>query len=297
MPGQPELDLLNLFVSVAETQSFSLAAKRLGLPRSTVSRGIVRLEASLGTHLLHRTTHTVGLTTAGAALFERVAPLVSSLRQAVDSLPEQAESPSGTLRITAANDLGIGWLADVVPRFMARHSGVKVDVWLTNAFVDLVADGVDVALRISRGPLRDSSLVARKLTDLEAQLFAAPAYLARRGTPRSVEELAAHDRVVPRGWRDVKELAALSEGAHVRADDFFFAREVLRHGGGVGLLPSFVAQAALEDGSLVRVLPKFALPTGTLSLVHPRMAHVPAKVAAFKAFLLEQLAAKPLGAR
>lgn len=297
MPGQPELDLLNLFVAVAETQSFSLAAKRLGLPRSTVSRGIVRLEASLGTHLLHRTTHTVGLTTAGTALFERVAPLVVSLRQAVDSLPEQAESPSGTLRITAANDLGIGWLADVVPRFRARHPEVKVDVWLTNAFVDVVAEGVDVALRISRGPLRDSSLVARKLTDLEAQLFAAPAYLARRGHPRSIEELSSHDRVVPRGWKDVKALAPLSEGAHVRADDFFFAREVLRHGGGVGLLPSFVAQSALEDGSLVRVLPKFALPTGTLSLVHPRMAHVPAKVAVFKAFLLEQLAAKPLGAR
>lgn len=297
MPGQPELDLLNLFVAVAETQSFSLAAKRLGLPRSTVSRGIVRLEASLGTHLLHRTTHTVGLTTAGAALFERVAPLVASLRQAVDSLPEQAESPSGTLRITAANDLGIGWLAEIVPRFMARHPDVKVDVWLTNAFVDVVAEGVDVALRISRGPLRDSSLVARKLVDLEAQLFASPAYLARRGTPRTVEELAAHDRVLPRGWRDVKELAALSEGASLRADDFFFAREVLRHGGGVGLLPSFVAQAALADGSLVRVLPKFALPTGTLSLVHPRMAHVPAKVAAFKAFLLEQLVARPLAGR
>ena len=297
MPGQPELDLLNLFVAVAETQSFSLAAKRLGLPRSTVSRGIVRLEAGLGTHLLHRTTHTVGLTTAGTALFERVAPLVTSLRQAVESLPEQAESPSGTLRITAANDLGIGWLSDVIPRFMARHPDVKVDVWLTNAFVDLVAEGVDVALRISRGPLRDSSLVARKLTDLEALLFAAPAYLARRGTPRTVEELAGHDRVVPRGWRDVKELAAISEGASIRADDFFFAREVLRHGGGVGLLPSFVAQSALEDGSLVRVLPRFALPTGTLYLVHPRMAHVPAKVAAFKAFLLEQLAARALGAR
>jgi DNA-binding transcriptional LysR family regulator len=297
VPGQPELDLLNLFVAVAETQSFSLAAKRLGLPRSTVSRGIVRLEASLGTHLLHRTTHTVGLTTAGAALFERVAPLVASLRQAVDSLPEQAESPSGTLRITAANDLGIGWLADVVPRFMARHPEVKVDVWLTNAFVDLVAEGVDVALRISRGPMRDSSLVARKLTDLEAQLFAAPAYLARRGIPRSIEELASHDRVVPRGWRDVKELAPLSEGAHVRADDFFFAREVLRHGGGVGILPSFVAQPALEDGSLVRVLPRFMLPNGSLFLVHPRMAHVPAKVVAFKAFVLEQLAARPFFGR
>jgi DNA-binding transcriptional LysR family regulator len=297
VPGQPELDLLNLFVAVAETQSFSLAAKRLGLPRSTVSRGIVRLEASLGTHLLHRTTHTVGLTTAGTALFDRVAPLVTSLRQAVDSLPEQAESPSGTLRITAANDVGFGWLSDVVPRFMARHPQVKVDVWLTNAFVDLVAEGVDVALRISRGPLRDSSLVARKLTDLEAQLFAAPAYLSRRGTPRSLEELSGHDRVVPRGWRDTELLAMLSEGASLRADDFFFAREVLRQGAGVGILPSFVAQPALEDGSLVRVLSKFALPTGALYVVHPRMTHVPAKVAAFKAFLLEQHAVRPLSAR
>lgn len=293
----PELDLLQLFVAVAETSSFSLAGKRLGLPRSTVSRGIVRLEASLGAHLLHRTTHTVGLTTAGAALFERVAPLVSALREAVDSLPEQGEAPSGTLRVTAANDLGTAWLAEVVPAFMARHPDVKVDVWLTNAFVDVVAEGVDLALRIARGPLRDSTLVARKLTDLEAQLFASPAYLARRGTPRTVEELAAHDRVMPRGFKDVKELRPLADGARVQADDFFFALELLRRGAGVGMLPSFVAQRALEDGSLVRVVPRFGMKNGTLHLVHPRMAHVPAKVTAFKAFVLEQLAARPLGPR
>ena len=293
----PELDLLQLFVAVAETSSFSLAGKRLGLPRSTVSRGIVRLEASLGAHLLHRTTHTVGLTTAGAALLQRVAPLVAGLREAVETLPEQGEAPSGTLRITAANDLGTAWLADVVPAFMARHPDVRVEAWLTNAYVDVVAEGVDLALRIARGPLRDSTLVARKLTDLEAQLFASPAYLARRGTPRTIEELSAHDRVMPRGFEDLKELQPLSAGARVLADDFSFSLELLRRGAGVGMLPSFVALRALEDGSLVRVVPRFGLKNGTLHLVHPRMAHVPAKVAVFKAFLLEQLAARPLGPR
>ena len=293
----PELDLLQLFVAVAETSSFSLAGKRLGLPRSTVSRGIVRLEASLGAHLLHRTTHTVGLTTAGAALLQRVAPLVAGLREAVETLPEQGEAPSGTLRITAANDLGTAWLADVVPAFMARHPDVRVEAWLTNAYVDVVAEGVDLALRIARGPLRDSTLVARKLTDLEAQLFASPAYLARRGTPRTIEELSAHDRVMPRGFKDLKELQPLSAGARVLADDFSFSLELLRRGAGVGMLPSFVALRALEDGSLVRVVPRFGLKNGTLHLVHPRMAHAPAKVAVFKAFLLEQLAARPLGPR
>ena len=126
MGGTPSLDLLGMFVAVAESASFSAAAKKLGLPKSSVSRGIARLEAELDTQLLHRTTHAVGLTTSGTALFERVAPLVASLRQAVGSLPEEKETPSGVLRVTLGPELG------TATRGCASRSGSRTTSWTSS---------------------------------------------------------------------------------------------------------------------------------------------------------------------
>lgn len=292
-----ELDLLNVFVAVAETGSFSDAAERLAMPKSSVSRGIARLEASLGAQLLHRTTRNVGLTTAGAALFERVSPLVASLRAAVGSLPEQQEAPSGTLRVSTATDLATAWLGELLPRFTLRHPDVQLDVRLSNEFVDLVREGYDVALRISTKPLRDSTLVARRLATLELQLFASPAYLARRGTPRTLEDLEQHDFVGPPRARIPPGLRLPKGNPRIATNELSFVREVLQGGGGVGFLPTFLAHDALADGTLVRVVPKYALATGTLYFVHPQMQHVPAKITAFRDFLVEQLALRPLAAR
>jgi DNA-binding transcriptional LysR family regulator len=300
--GTTDLSLLTLFVAVAETSNFSRAAERVGMPKSSVSRGVARLEAILGQQLFYRTTRRVTLTTAGKVLYERAASHLVALRQAMGTLSEQPEPLSGTLRVTAPNDLGIGFLADLVARFCARYPEIRVEVGLTIRSVDLVGEGFDVALRVA-GRLRDSTLVIRKVSRVEGQLFASPGYLERWGTPRELSELADHatvrhrevDREIRR--RDRMGLSPKGLRPRILADDYLFVRDVVRADGGIGLLPSFLAWDDLAAGTLVRVLPEFWVPQGTLYLVHPAARIVPRKVVAFRDFVLERLATRPLAPR
>ncbi|RYZ39343.1 MAG: LysR family transcriptional regulator [Myxococcaceae bacterium] len=291
-----DLNLLNLFVAVAETNSFTEAARRVGLPKSSVSRGVARLEASLGTQLIHRTTRHVSLSTAGLALYERTASLLDSLNKAVGTLPERTEEPSGELRLTAPHDIGATFLPEVLARFIVRYPQVRIDCRLTNRQVDMVAEGFDVALRASGGKLADSSLRMRKLGTLDLQLFASPSYLARRGVPRAPEDLAQHDLIVYRGLKHLAELGLTEKNAHVLADDMVFLREAAKAGAGIAPLPSFLALADLTAGQLVRVLPRYSQLSTTLTLLHPRAQHVPRKVSAFRDFLIDYLQARPLSA-
>jgi DNA-binding transcriptional LysR family regulator len=296
--GTDDLSQLALFVAVAEARSFTRAADRARVPKSSASRGIARLEASLGHQLFYRTTRRVTLTSAGTALYERVAPHLAALRGSLGTLPEAREEPSGVLRVTAPNDLGVSFLADLAVGFCARFPAVRIEARLTVQTVDLVAEGIDVALRAAPR-LKDSSLVARRLCAIEGQLFAAPGYLARHGTPRSTAELAAHDLTQFRGrtWPEVETRGAPRERpARIVGDDYGFVREVLRSGGGIGLLPSFLATDDLRAGSLVRVLPRVSISQGALFLVQPAARHVPRRVGAFRDFVLERLASRPLTA-
>jgi DNA-binding transcriptional LysR family regulator len=297
-----DLSRLNIFVAVAEAASFSGAGSRMAVPKATVSRAIARLETDLGQQLFYRTTRRVTLTRAGRTLYKRVTPQIEALRQAVDTLAEKQEQPSGILRITAPNDLGTSFLADLAARFSARYPAVRLDVELTSRHVDLVAEGFDVALRAA-ARLADSSLIARKLSSIDVQLFASPSYLARRGTPRTARQLDGHDMVQFRSFRGPLRLRSLGHSVvckldvRIVADDLSFVREALRAGAGMGLLPSFLARDDLASGTLVRVLPRYAAPQAGLYLVHPAARHVPSRVIAFRDFVVERLASQPLEPR
>jgi len=289
-----KLDLLTVFEAVARTSSFSAAAKELRLPKSSVSRAVARLEAEIGVQLLFRTTRQVSPSAAGAALHERVAPLLRQLRSAVGSLPEREEEPSGELRVTAPVDLGVLFLADVVTRYTARYPSVSVSLHLTGRVVDLVGEGFDVGLRVA-AKLRDSTLVVRRAAPIVVQLFASPLYLARRGTPRTEAELAGHDWVVFRSGPQKLRIAPPREAVGVEphgrivADDLLFVRDAVRAGAGLGLLPSFVAEPDVLSGALVRVLPRTERTSGYLHIVTPAAKQVPRKVTAFRDLVLELL--------
>lgn len=289
---KPGVDLnhLPLFVAVAETGSMSDTARRLGVPKSSVSRGVAALEAALGVQLFHRTTRKVTLTTAGTAFLERARRALALVREATETLPEQEAEPSGVLRLTAPVDLGLTLLADVVAQFQARYPGVRLDVRLSNREEDLVAEGFDLALRIARR-LKDSTLVARRLGTLEFRLYASPAYLARRPAPRSLEELDEH------GWLAMRGVTLLAPAPEpvLLTDDMTFLLQATRAGVGVAALPAFLAQPEVSAGRLARVLPRWGAPGGGLWLVHPKTAHPPRKVTAFRDFLVEFLATRPLG--
>ncbi|WAS99341.1 LysR family transcriptional regulator [Nannocystis punicea] len=296
-----DLDRLARFVAVVDTASFSAAARRLGLPKSSISRGIVGLEQAMGVRLLHRTTRRVAVTTAGAALYERTAPLVAALQRSLAELPEREEQPSGRLRVTATVDFGAAVLADIVARFVARYPSVEVDMRLANNVVDLVAESIDVAFRIARRPLGDASFTARKLGTIDVQLYASPAYLARRGTPRNQRELAGHAWVAYRGGPALRldgpgEAFVLKPSGPIVCDDMSFARQALRAGVGLGILPNFYAEPDVAAGLLVRVLPRWTTQTGALWLMCAGGKHLPRKVSAFREFVIEALRSGPFAA-
>jgi DNA-binding transcriptional LysR family regulator len=297
-----DLNLLTVFEAVARTTSFSTAARELHLPRSSVSRAIARLESELGVQLLFRTTRQVTLSAVGTTLYDRVVPHLGSVKAALGELPEREEQPSGELRVTAPMDLGLLFLPEVVVRYTARYPAVSVSLALTSQMVDLVAEGIDVALRVSP-PLKDSTLVARPVATLVLQLVASPLYLARRGTPRTEADLDGHDWVLfeaaarkvrlngPRGPVEV-----VPHG-RIQCDDMLFVRNVLRAGAGIGLLPAFVADPEVAGGSLVRVLPRYEQLGGRLYVVSPAARHVPRRVVAFRDLVFEVLKLRPLGTR
>lgn len=286
-----DLNLLSVFEAVARTSSFSAAARELEIPKSSASRSVARLEDVLGVQLLFRTTRQVSLTAAGTELFDRVTPLLRSMKGAVAGLPEREEVPTGTLKVTAPVDLGVVFLAELVTRYTARYPGVAVDLHLTGRVVDLVGEGFDVALRVATR-LEDSSLVVRRAAPVLLQLFASPVYLARRGPPRSEAELDAHDWVLFRGGPQQLRVGGQRPGGgppRIACDDLLFARDAVRAGAGIALLPTFLAEPDVLAGQLVRVLPRLERLAGSLYVVTPAARHVPRKVAAFRDLVVETL--------
>ena len=189
--GMENLTGMLAFVRAAEARSFTVAARRLGISPSGVSKAISRLEASFQVRLLHRTSRSVTMTPEGAAFYERCRQIVSELEDAEQLLSAAREIPRGRLRMTMPLSLGRLHLARLVPEFLQRYPEVTVEVSATDRIVDLVEEGFDVAVRLGQPP--DSRLVARQLIGGAFVTCAAPAYLKRHGTPRAPEDLARHN--------------------------------------------------------------------------------------------------------
>lgn len=285
----PDYQLLATFVAVAEYASFSKAAQKLGVGKGTVSRSIARLEEELGTELLHRNTHQVSLSTAGTALYERTAPHFAALQKAIIGLPELDEEPAGLLRITAPHDFGAIILPSIVASFALRYPQVRFDIRLTQENVDLVNDGYDLAIRVVVEPLKDSTLMARRLGAKSPHFYAAPSYIARRGKPKFIGE-ERHTWVLHHAA--MRFLKIPTEVAQFVANDFLLVRDLLRDGVGVGLLPDFVARSYVQD-KLLETITLTDIPemVGQWVLLYPSSGQIPKKVAAFRDYLVEAMRA------
>ncbi len=278
-----DYDLFAIFVAVADESSFTKAARRLGIGKGTVSRAIAALEEAARVELVHRTTHQVSLSTAGTALYERTAPHLVALGLALSKLPERADLPSGELRLTAPHDFGAILLPELLTQFALRCPEVTFDVRLSNARVDLVAEGFDLGIRVAADGLKDSTLTARRLGGTTIGYYTSPSYLARRGEPREIGD-PRHD------WAMFSSLLKRKTfRPHFRSDDFLLLRELLRHGAGVGVLPAFVADEYITSGELRPVLPSESRRVGAYHLVYPSSGQVPRKVTAFRDFAIDRL--------
>lgn len=295
-----DLNLLRTFIAVVEQGSLSAAAARLDVPVSTVSRAITRLEEDLGAQLLVRTTRRLSQTTAGRALYQRVGPLLASLGEELERLASDTEGPVGDLRITAPVEFGTHYLAEAVGNFLTRYPGVKLHMHLTNDVIDLVKDEIDLAIRFASASLKDSSLLASKLADLASGVYASPAYLARKGTPRTPRDLHDHEWVVfsritgPLSFGHGRARVEVTPTGRIASSEILFVRELVREGAGIGFLPEFLALDDQAKGTLVRVVPQASIRMGAIWLMRPAARHVPAAVAAFRDFITAYMQTRPL---
>lgn len=286
------MNLLPLFVAVAETESISAAARALGLPKSSISRGVSALEKSLGVQLFHRSTRRVVLSNAGRGFFYKAKPLSLSLQDLTAGFGENKNEPAGELRLSAPMDIALAWLNDAAADFMRRYPAVRIELRPSNQFVDLAKEGFDAALRVA-GKLTDSALMVRKLSDLEMGMYAARTYLAAHGEPRTLDDLGSHDWVL---LPHQKVPGPVRGGAKPRmvTDDIMCAYGAIRNGVGIGIIPSFLAQSDVLAGHVTRVLPRWKGAVRHLFFVHPFGRQAPLKVTALRDFVIEYLALHPL---
>ena len=275
---------LETFVAVVEHGSFTAAAHALGITVTVVSRRIRGLERRLNTRLLNRTTRRVSVTEAGARYHADVRPALEALRDSEARLQQLSSEPSGELRVAAPMSFGIRRLGPLLAQFAAAHPRLRVRLELDDRMVDIVAQGMDLALRI--GHLDDSSLVARPILPIPMLLCAAPAYLERHGTPRQAADLTEHVCLhysIP-GQREAWTLREMGRSVTVQVRGGFCSNngDVLCQaavaGLGVVLLPEFIVGQDLAAGTLLPLAPGLSAPSVTLYGLYPSRQFVPVKV-------------------
>ncbi len=290
-------DLL-IFARVAELGSFSRAADRIGLPKSTVSRRVAGLEHRLGERLLLRTTRRQMLTEFGAQLLEHARQVVAEV-DAVAALSERRQTaPSGRLRVSMPGDFAQLLLADAIAAFVALHPGIELELDLSPRRVDLLGEVFDLAVRM--GPLADDRLLAaRALRVFTSGLYASPGYLAEFGQPATPHDLAGHRAIRLLGGSGEAAPWQLSRGderwegvppGRLTANSPEFLIRLARAGAGIAAVPDDFTQADVRRGQLTRVLPEWCLPSQTASAVFPGRTLMPAKTRVFIEMLQAALA-------
>jgi len=300
MPDHERIDLnrLAVFVAVADAGGFTAAADRLGVAKAKVSVEVRRLEMALGVSLFSRTTRRVALTEAGRQLFESSRPLLRELGDALAQTGAERSVVAGRLKISTSVNHAANFLAHALADFARQHPNLQIHLSATDRVVDLVAEGVDVAIRT--GWLRDSSLRALHLGEIEQCVVAAPEYLRRRGTPRRPADLAQHDWIAlsllptPLTWKFRSRRGRISTvrvKSRLVSDSPDALHALAASGAGITVLTALQVADALRRGRLQRLLTEWSLPRGGIYAVYPPGRHVPANVRAFVDFYRSKLGA------
>ncbi len=287
-----DLRALAIFVKVGERRSFVGAARELGMSQSGVSNAISRLEDRLGVRLLARTTRRVNLTEDGAAYLERCRRILEDLDDAEQVLTKARTTPSGRLRIDMPVSYGRLRIVPQLGAFQARYPEVELALTFRDRYIDLVEEGIDVAVRF--GPLSDSTLIARRLDQTRFQVVGSPAYLARAGRPRTLEDLRQHQCLVlaqregrPRDWRFRRggEDAAVAPPSRMSFSDGAAICTAACAGYGLAQMHDYYSADPIAAGELEPVLETFRSGADAIFLVYPQTRHLSPKVRAFVDFM------------
>ncbi|MCM2972700.1 LysR family transcriptional regulator [Larsenimonas suaedae] len=286
--GPSNLNRLTYFVAVVETGSFTAAADRLGITRAVVSQQVARLERDCHATLLTRSTRRVRTTEAGQAFYYRCALILKEAEDAFDELAESAQTPSGTLRLTAPFDYGVGVIVPAITAFSERFPQCQVEAQFGDQTMNLEDSDLDLAIRV--GWLTDDHLQARLIGHFEQRLVAAPSWQERLADVETPQALIDHPIIANTALRDptrwtfhrdelVKERVTLT--ASIKLNATLAVREATLNGAGLAVLPDYVVDADVSAGRLIDVLPQWHLPRGDIHAVLPPARYRPAKVRAF----------------
>lgn len=287
-----------VFAHVAQTQSFSRAAERLGITKSAVSKHVAQLEADLGVQLIVRTTRRLSLTDAGSRVFALCSRVASDIEAARDAALDARSSIAGKLRITAPSALGRNYLMPVITEFLALYPEISIEAVLSDDFVDLLGERIDVALRV--GDPGDQSLVSRRIARVEFFLVAAPRYLERRGAPQTPAELEQHEWIVHAPT--LENRITLHKGrsrvtipvrGRLTCNDGPSNLAAAQAGHGILGVPDFEVAPDLQSGVLVRVLPAWRIEERALHLTFPPRRHVLSRVRMFADFVSARFETRP----
>ena len=292
------LGSIELFCLAAELGSFTAAATAAGVTPAAVSRSVARLEERMGVRLFVRTTRQIRLTDVGRAYFEECQQALTQLIEAERMATGQQVRPIGTLRISVPTTYAHYRLLPWLPEFRERHPEVQLDIHVSNRNVDFSDEGFDLAIRV-RTPA-DSTLIVRHLEDAELVMVATPEYLARRGTPATLDDLNRHEciqfdlpssgRRIPWLFQDQgKDIDFTGDGGYVLSEDVLGGVTLARHGAGLFQTYRFIVEDDLRSGRLVTLLPAFGGRSRPFSLLYPHSRHVPLRVRSFIDFLVDKV--------
>jgi DNA-binding transcriptional LysR family regulator len=290
---------LSVFACVVKHQSYAKAAEELKLTPSGVSRIVTRLEDRLGVRLLQRTTRKLSLTEAGALFHARSAQILVDLVDAESEVQKTALHPRGTLKLSASVFFGRRYLAPLLGELSTRFPELSFDLQLTNRFVDLVEEGIDLAIRI--GALADSRLIARRLCTNRRIMVASPDYLAAHGVPEQLSDLSKHECVIFSGWQRPNEWRLIGPNGpitvevtgRITSNNVDMVTDAAVQGLGITVGPTLSASKLLLSGELVPVLPEYAFEPTAVFAVYPSARQLSTKVRAVVDFLAETLPDPP----
>jgi DNA-binding transcriptional LysR family regulator len=288
---------MEVFLAVADAGSFSGAARQLAMSAPAVTRAVAALEARLGTRFIHRTTRSLNLTEAGVLFAHEARHLLQDFARLESTVTGANTRPSGTLNLTASSSLGRKVIAPVVADFLDRHQQMKASLLLIDRVVNLVEEGMDIAVRV--GDLPDSSFMARRVGQVRRLLVASPHYLAQRADLREPSDLLAHDIIGFSGlmpdrtwrWRRGGRAMHLSVLPRIEVNDVQVAMNLASGGRGITAALSYMITDELAQGTLVEALPDHAPEPVPVHLVHPHSRLVAAKVRAFMEFAAPRISA------
>ncbi|HZX86676.1 MAG TPA: LysR family transcriptional regulator [Reyranella sp.] len=288
------------FVRVVDSNGFSAAAPVLGLSPSAVSKLITRLEARLGVRLLQRTTRALHLTQEGEVFYAAAKRIVGEIETLENQIAGQSSTPSGVLRVTTSLAFATHQLAPVLSEFLARYPLVQFELLPTDRVIDMVEEGIDVALRIGR--LADTSFMARKIGEDKRLICAAPSYLARHGTPQRPEDLRRHNCLVSRDrtqlnrwpFKVESQVVEIEVSGRVAVTEGETQMQLALQGVGIVRLTRLTLAQAIREGTLVPLLGAFSAEEAvTIHAVYPHRRHLAPKVPAFVNFLIEKFTPPP----